>query len=227
MKQIGKMYAQVPPEEVATSLDTVFSVSDNRVTAAAAVPPVDSQSTYPPNNAIANPASQLHAVDASICVSPAHAVSPAPLQARDDPANFESAVMPALKESKVASPIVGTGDAVEPPSPAAADPPPALAPPGATCELPDGTRIDLAAVEQRLVDASPILLRAVVYHLPGQTFFVSLLSLRTQSWQSVPPNIGGAHAATLPHHLLHEDVVTAIAARGSSAMTTMEAKSDK
>ncbi len=100
-------------------------------------------------------------------------------------------------------------------------------PPGSMCQLPDGTTVDLSDVERRLEAAAPILARAVVYHLPGQTYFVSMLSLKTQAWQNVQSSGGAVAAGALPHHLLHEDVVAAISARGSSAMTTMEAKNDK
>ena len=56
--------------------------------------------------------------------------------------------------------------------------------------------------------------------MPGQNFFVCLMALRTQ----VDSAIGSDSSAAI---LLHADVVAAIAACGSSATSTMEAKSDK
>jgi hypothetical protein len=79
-------------------------------------------------------------------------------------------------------------------------------------------------VESRLEAATPILKRAVVHHLPGHSYFVSLLALLTKPTSS---NSSISNATPLPHHLLHDDVVAAISVRGSSAMTAMEAKSDK
>ena len=229
------MYAQIPLEDVASSLDPVFSSAPSAI--ADPAPAMDSRSASPP--VVANTALPAVATSddsrsgpaANESVSPSPAISSAPSDARDKIANHESdalsAVLPAFLESNVASPIVGI-DVValtQPPlvSLASSSPSPAPAPPGTMCELPDGTKIDLCAVERRLEDAAPILVRAMVYHLPGQTFFVSLLALRTQS---APSNVGAPQSPALPHHLLHEDVIAAITARGSSAMTTMEAKSD-
>jgi hypothetical protein len=242
------MYAQSSLEEVASSLDALYPMKSNPSHAAAAND--ENESTLLPSSS--KPAHSPFPTAASVSVSPAPAVAAAlsgtreaptgtrdkpsgaqdaPTATRDPPAaNFAPADSRAVVESSVESATVGV-DAATSPAPlshAAADiSSPVPLPPGTLCELPDGTQVDLSAVERRLEHAAPILFRAMVYHLPGQTYFVSLLALRTQPWQSVPPNVGGPHTATLPHHLLHEDVVSAIAARGSSAMTTMEAKSDK
>jgi hypothetical protein len=229
------MYAQIPLEDVACSLDPVFSSAPSAVSDPA--PAMDGRSTSPPAvtnaalPAVATSDDSRSVPSANESVSPSPAISSAPSDTRDKIANRESdavsAVLPAFLESNVATSNVGI-DVVaptQPPpvSPASSSPSSAPEPPGTMCELPDGTKIDLCAVERRLEDAAPILARAMVYHLPGQTFFVSLLALRTQS---APSNVGAPQSPALPHHLLHEDVIAAISARGSSAMTTMEAKSD-
>ena len=217
------MYApQVSAEEVASSLSSIYAatqVPDSPAPASAA----ERHFTTPP----ARP---------SESIEPSSHVSAATHDARPTAAASQPAVSPAFPLSEPASPVSRSN--VSPPP----VPPRPLhishteadgrasrdnSPPGTLCELPDGTQVDVSKVERILESAAPILSRAFVYHLPGHTFFVSLLSLRTQPWQSVPPNVGVYSGTTLPHHLLHEDVVAAISARGSSAMTTMEAKSDK
>jgi hypothetical protein len=236
------MYAQTSLEEVASSLDSLYHTKSTPSHAAALS--VENESTLLPPST--EPAQSPFPTVSSVSVSPAPATAVAlsgtresPTGARDAPSGAQDAssatnFTPVDSRSVVqssAEPAAVGADAATSPAPsslaAAGMSSPAPLSPGTLCELPDGTQIDLSAVERRLEHAAPILFRAMVYHLPGQTYFVSLLALRTQPWQSVPPNVGGPHAATLPHHLLHEDVVSAIAARGSSAMTTMEAKSDK
>jgi hypothetical protein len=106
------------------------------------------------------------------------------------------------------------------PSAAVAAPAAATAPQAILYELPDGSKVDVSVLERSLAANVPILSRAVIHHIPGQNFFVSLLALRTQ----VDSAIGSNSSAAI---LLHDDVVAAIAARGSSATSTMEAKSDK
>lgn len=223
IRQVCKMYApQVSVEEVASSLNSIYSTTQLPDSPAPASAAASHFSTPParPNESI----------------EPSSHVSAAPLDARLTAAASQPAVSPAFSVSEPASPASSSN--VSPP-PVPPRPRHILhaevdsgishdhSPPGTLCELPDGTKVDISKVERILENAAPILSRAFIYHLPGHTFFVSLLSLRTQPWQSVPPNVGVSGGATLPNHLLHEDVVTAIAARGSSAMTTMEAKSDK
>jgi hypothetical protein len=207
---------QVSVEEIASSLNSIYPTTqppDSPAPASA----VESHFSTPP----ARP---------SESIEPSSHVSAAPLDARLTASASQPAVSPAFPVSEPASPASGSNVSPPPVPPRPFHMPHAEAdhsPPGTLCELPDGSKVDISKVEHILENAAPILSRAFVYHLPGHTFFVSLLSLRTQPWQSVPPNVGVSGGATLPHHLLHEDVVTAIAARGSSAMTTMEAKSDK
>jgi hypothetical protein len=209
-------------DEVASSLDSIYpkaQVQNSPVPASAA----ESQFSTPP----ARP---------SESIEPLSHISTGALDARLDTAASMPAVSPAVTVSQPVSPSSGSNVTFPllPPRPRQSPQSDAdghtyhdHSPPGSLCELPDGTKVDISKVERVLENAAPILSRAFVYHLPGHTFFVSLLSLRTQPWQSVPPNVGVYSGTTLPHHLLHEDVVAAISARGSSAMTTMEAKSDK
>ena len=111
----------------------------------------------------------------------------------------------------------------DPPSAAVAAPAAAPAPQApllSLYQLPDGSKVDVSVLERSLVANAPIVSRAVIHHIPGQNFFACLLALRTQ----VDPAVGSSPSAAMQ---LHADVIAAIAARGSSATSTKEAKSDK
>ena len=125
-----------------------------------------------------------------------------------------------VNTAALALPSDAPSAAVAAPAAAPAPAPAAPAPQAILYELPDGSKVDVSVLERSLAANAPILSRAVIHHIPGQNFFVSLLALRTQ----VDSAIGSNSSAAI---LLHDDVVAAIAARGSSATSTMEAKSDK
>ena len=180
------MYAQVPKEDVAASLDSLY------VDAGARAPQPD--------------------------VSPA-AAAPAPASAPHSPAPAESASLPQPRSPSVEpAPPAGSCDATI--SRVAVEVSPAPHNQSTCYELQDGSRIDVAAIERSLVSNAPILSRAIVHYVPGHNYLVSLLALRTQ----VDTIVGGSSSAAIT---LHDDVIAAIAARGSSATSTMEAKSDK
>jgi len=185
------MYVQVPKEDVASSLDSLY------VNTAALALPSDA-----PSAAVAAPAA-----------------APAPAPAAQSAPQFDSVSLPRPASPSVepSSPAGGADTAV---SRVAVEISPAPAPQAILYELPDGSKVDVSVLERSLAANAPILSRAVIHHIPGQNFFVSLLALRTQ----VDSAIGSNSSAAI---LLHDDVIAAIAARGSSATSTMEAKSDK
>jgi hypothetical protein len=251
IKQICKMYANVPLATIESSLNSVYldtratspdaaNSSSQNIHEHVAAPNVARQSSSSPDK----PGPVVDDKPVSLPAPSSHSVSPDASIAREAHSSAAAASNIHSEDTRGASRSAPAAVPPEPSQPAISKPPSqqplhashlisdrdsfsAPPPPGSISELPDGTKVDLSEIERRLEGAAPILARAVVYHLPGQTYFVSMLSLRTQAWQSVPSDSGAAVTGALPHHLLHEDVVAAISARGSSAMTTMEAKNDK
>ena len=230
------MYAGVPRTQVESSLDSIYLAADARVTKSEALAPADQHAASTSAAVATSAAAPAVASSADAPAVASSADARAPIESKNVVAEIESARQPIADSAPSAQHVnscpppqtlQGSRSDAETTSSSSSALSSTLAPPGTLCVLPDGTAIDLSDVERRLEAASPILSRAVVYHLPGQTYFVCMLALRTQAWQSVPPNVGLSVAGGLSHHLLHEDVVAAIAARGSSAMTTMEAKNDK
>ena len=211
------MYANLPPEAVESSIKSLYLAPD-----ASASKPEETKSVVLHLREDVGSSHQTRApVDAAL---PAPHDSQPPACTTSQPPAVEHAgggtahvpseaavTKPPAQQPLHSSHLISDRDSFSAPLPSAS-----------ICELPDGTKVDLSDVERRLEAAAPILARAVVYHMPGHTYFVSMLALRTQSWQSVPSNAG-----MQPHLLLHEDVVAVIAARGSPATTTMEAKNDK